>query len=28
VLHLAAQILDEPRLVWPSAVSTVAEERV
>jgi allophanate hydrolase len=28
VLHLAAQILDEPRQVWPSAVSTMTEERV
>jgi allophanate hydrolase len=28
VLHLAAQILDEPRQVWPSPVSTVTEERI
>jgi allophanate hydrolase len=28
VLHLAAQILDEPRHVWPSPTSTTTEERV
>jgi Asp-tRNA(Asn)/Glu-tRNA(Gln) amidotransferase A subunit family amidase len=28
VLHLAAQILDEPRQAWPSAESTVTEEKV
>lgn len=28
VLQLAAQILDEPRQVWPSSVPTVAEERI
>jgi allophanate hydrolase len=28
VLQLAAQILDEPRQVWPSSLPTVAEERI
>jgi allophanate hydrolase len=28
VLHLAAQILDEPRQLWPSPVSSVTEEHV
>jgi allophanate hydrolase len=28
VLHVAAQILDEPRQLWSSPVSTVSEERV
>jgi Asp-tRNA(Asn)/Glu-tRNA(Gln) amidotransferase A subunit family amidase len=28
VLQLAAQILDEPRQMWPSSLPTVAEERI